>query len=317
VRSHRFALLASALIAGCGGPYVPPVPFAAALPAFHEGDRLVAVGDLQRTSWLEFWREQNDPERARIVTAIAAERPALLLISGDCVFDGSSADQWTAFDQVMAPLHAAGLSAIAAFGNHEYWTGRRGEASFYSRFPLARGRHWYSVAFGPLAIIVLDSNADELERAEWAEELRFYRQTLAAADADAAVKGVIVLFHHPPFTNSTVTGDEPVVQRELLPPFLAARKTLVLHTGHVHSYERFTRDGKALVVSGGGGGPRAKLDLGPGRRHPDDQYDGPALRDFNYVVYRVTATGLVAETRGLPKGGDEVSTIDRFELPWP
>jgi hypothetical protein len=304
------------LLVGCAVPG-PPVPFAAEPPTFHDGDILIAVGDLQRTSWLEFWRERNDRERALVVAAIAAERPGLLAIAGDCVFDGSSPSQWAAFDRLVAPWHAAGLAAIAALGNHEYWIGGRGLESFFARFPLARGRHWYAVDYGPLRVVVLDSNIDELPRDGWDQQLHFYRDTLRAADGDAAVKGVLVLFHHPPFTNSTVTGDEGHVQRDLVPPFLAATKTVVLHNGHVHSYERFARGGKMLVVSGGGGGPRAGLDVGPGRRHDDDLYAGPALRDFNYVVYHVTSTGLVAETQGLPKGGDALVTIDRFELPWP
>jgi 3',5'-cyclic AMP phosphodiesterase CpdA len=293
-----------------------PARFAATLPELHDGAKIIAVGDLQRTSGLEFWREQNDRERALVVAAIAAERPALLAFSGDCVFDGSLTSQWRAFDRLMAPLHAQGLPAIAAFGNHEYWDGGRGEQSFFARFPLARG-HWYAVDFGPLRAIVLDSNFDELSDDGWQAQLRFYRAALRAADRDAAVKGVLVLFHHPPFTNSTVTGDEGVVQRDLVPPFLAARKTLVMHNGHVHSYERFARAGKMLVVSGGGGGPRAALDVGSSRRHGDDQFAGPALRDFNYVVYQVTRTGLAAETKGLPKGGEAFVTIDRFELLWP
>jgi 3',5'-cyclic AMP phosphodiesterase CpdA len=315
---RRLALLGAllgALLAACG-PVAPPARFADALPPFHDGDRLIAVGDLQRTSKLEFWREQNDRERGLVVAAIAAERPALLLISGDCVFDGSLAPHWRAFDQLTAPLHAAGLPAIAALGNHEYWGGHGGAQNFFARFPLARGR-WYAVDFGPLRAVVLDSNFAELSDDEWQAQLGFYRAVLRAADGDAAVKGVLVLFHHPPFTNSTVTGDEDIVQRDLLPPFLAARKTLVMHNGHVHSYERFARAGKVLVVSGGGGGPRAALDVGPHRRHGDDQFAGPALRDFNYVVYRVTGAGLAAETKGLPKGGDAFATIDRFELPWP
>ena len=72
-----------------------------------------------------------------------------------------------------------------------------------------------------------------------------------------------------------------------------------------------------LVVSGGGGRPRAPLDVGPGRRHADDRFAGPALRDFNYVIYTVSSAGLAAETRGLPKGGAVFAPIDRFDLPWP
>jgi dTDP-4-dehydrorhamnose reductase len=57
------------------------------------------VGDLQRTApVLEAWREQNDPERTRVVHAIAETHPDLVAITGDCVFDGASDAQWRAFD---------------------------------------------------------------------------------------------------------------------------------------------------------------------------------------------------------------------------
>jgi len=107
------------------------------------------------------------------------------------------------------------------------------------------------------------------------------------------------------------------VQRDLLPAFMAAKKTLAMMTGHVHSYERFARAGKALVVSGGGGGPRARLSTGKDRRHDDDLYKGPALRDFNFVVLTVDEKGIAVEVRGLPKGGTAFSAMDRFFLPFP
>jgi hypothetical protein len=216
----------------------------------------------------------------------------------------------------MAPIRAAGVPAIAAFGNHEYWLGRDGESHLFARFPHLHERHWYAVIFGPLRLVILDSNEARLGDDDWGDQLAWYERTLARFDADPTVRGVFVLFHHPPFTNSTVTGDEASVQRALLPPFLGARKTLAMLNGHVHNYERYTRDGKMLVVSGGGGGPRAKLLEGDERRHKDDLFTGPALRDFHFTVYTLTGTGVRAEVRGVPKGGRELRVIDRFEMPW-
>lgn len=279
----------------------------------------MVVGDLQRTApFLEFWREQNDEERARVVQAIAGVRPDLLLITGDCVFDGASDGQWEAFDQLTGPLRAASIPAITAFGNHEYWRGQaEAEAHVFPRFPLDERHHWFSIALGPLRLVVLDSNKGALGPAAWASEVTWYEKTLTAFDADPSVRGVLVSFHHPPFTNSTVTGDEAYVQESLVPPFARAQKTLAMLNGHVHSYERFTRDRKTYVVSGGGGGPRATLSTGSERRHPDDRYDGPALRSFNFTVYSSNERGVDAEVHGLQRGATEWSVIDRFDLPWP
>src|SRR6185369_15969603 len=75
------ALLALALSACTRAP--APRAFSGRIPAFAEHGRFAVVGDLQRTSALEFWRESNDAERALVVGAIAAERPALLAMTGD------------------------------------------------------------------------------------------------------------------------------------------------------------------------------------------------------------------------------------------
>src|SRR5206468_5236829 len=115
------------------------------------------------------------------------------------------------------------------------------------------------VRYGALTLLFLDSNERFLEPFAWREELEWYAAALARSDADPSVAGVLVLLHHPPYTNSTVTRDELHVQRDLVPPFAAAKKTLAMLSGHAHSYERFSRGGKTYVVTGGGGGPRAAL----------------------------------------------------------
>jgi 3',5'-cyclic AMP phosphodiesterase CpdA len=308
-----------ALTVGCGAATAPPASFSAALPAYHDGARLAVVGDLQRTApLLEVWREQNDAERARVVAAIADVRPDLLVITGDSVFDGGSDSQWEAFDRLTSPLRDAAIPTVLAFGNHEHWRGRMSaDAHAFPRFPLDANRHWFTVAFGPLRLVVLDSNDGSLGPDAWASQVRWYGRELEELDADVAVRGVLVAFHHPPFTNSTVTGDATLVQRVLVPPFARSKKTLAMLNGHTHSYERFVHDGKTYVVSGGGGGPRAAVDVTPGRRHPEDQYAGPSVRDFGFTVYTVGERGVTAEVRGLAKGGTEWRTLDTFELPWP
>jgi hypothetical protein len=311
------ALAATLLLLGCAGGNANAPRFAAPRPPPSPA-RLAVVGDLQRTApILEAWRERNDAERARVVAAIAQERPDLLALTGDCVFDGGSDAQWAEFDELMAPLRAAGVPVVAALGNHEHWLGRDGASRIFARLPHLAGRFWYEVPFGPLRIVVLDSDEGALGARDWAAQRAWYEATLARLDADERVRGVLVVFHHPPLTNSTVTGDDAHVQTSLLPAFLHARKTMALLTGHVHTYERYLRDGKMLVVSGGGGGPRAALLVGDARRHADDLFAGPAVRDAHFTVYTVDDAGVHAEVRGLAKGGDAFRVMDRFELPWP
>jgi 3',5'-cyclic AMP phosphodiesterase CpdA len=310
-------VLVLASLLGCASRSPAPA-FSAQLPRAREGARLVVVGDTQRTSVIEVGREKNDAERAKVLAAIAEAAPELLAFTGDMVFDGGAAGHWAEFDHLAEPVRARGVPAVFAFGNHEYWEGRApAEANAFARFPLAAGRHWYAIAFGDVRLLLLDSNESRLSPDEWVAQRAWLETTLAACDADPRVRGVLVLLHHSPFNNSTLTGDEPAVQRDIVPAFERAKKTLALLGGHVHSYERFARNGKTYVVSGGGGGPRVELATGAARRHPDDLFDGPTMRDFHFTIYTATARGLEAEVRGLSKGASAFSTMDRFSLPFP
>jgi hypothetical protein len=116
---------ASALLAACA-PLPAPRRFAGSLdvPLPTTSGRVAVIADLQRTSYLEFWRESNDPERAALVQALAAARPDAVFVIGDLVFDGGSARHWADLDALMAPVRDAGIPVFAAFGNHEYWGGR-------------------------------------------------------------------------------------------------------------------------------------------------------------------------------------------------
>ena len=316
VKWTLLGVIAAVLLTACA-PAATPRPFAATLPPFRYGARFVVVGDLQRTSLLEFWRESNDAERVILVRAIAALHPAFLAVTGDMVFDGSSAKKWSDLDEVCTPIREAGIPVVAAFGNHEYWGGREGETNAFAHVPGLGGRHWYTVPYGPLRLVFLDSNIDVLSASEWQTQLRWYGETLRAIDRDPEARGTFVLLHHPPFTNSTVTGDETYVQRDFVPPLLAEKKSLAMLSGHVHSYERFVHGSRTFVVSGGGGGPRAELATGSDRRHPDDLFAGPPVRPFHFTIYTVTESGVAAEVEGLEKGESAFTTIDRFFLPWP
>ncbi|MEO8430039.1 MAG: metallophosphoesterase [Acidobacteriota bacterium] len=280
--------------------------------------RFAAVGDLQRTSRAEVWRETNDRERERILRSIAEEAPDFVALLGDLVFRGSSAGEWSRFDALAAPLREARIPVVPILGNHEYWLAR-GPAlrNFFARFPALGGRHWHEARYGPLAVIALDSNLRFLAPAAWEEQRKWFTASLEAADADPAVRGVVALVHHPPYTNSTVTRDELHVQRAFVPPFERSRKAVAMLSGHVHSYERFSRSGKTYIVAGGGGGPRSRLAAGDRRRHGDDLFEGPAIRHFHYLLASVGAEGLDIEMKGIPKGGERFEALDRFALSWP
>ncbi|MGE5717950.1 MAG: metallophosphoesterase family protein [Acidobacteriota bacterium] len=280
--------------------------------------RFAVVGDLQRTSRAEFWRESNPEERRRLVAEIAARGPDFVVALGDLVFHGSSRRDWEAFDALTAPLRAAGVPILPILGNHEYWT-RRGPAlrNAVARFPRLAASRWYDDTYGPLRLVFLDSNERALGAAAWHEEIGWLKTELARADAEEGVKGVMVFVHHPPYTNSTVTGDELHVRKAFVPAFTGAGKTIAMISGHVHSYEHFVRGGKAFLVAGGGGGPRVRLARGAKRRHADDVFEGPEVRHFHFLLCTPDDPGLDVEVVGLEKGKDTFFPLTRFTLAWP
>lgn len=279
--------------------------------------RFAVVGDLQRTSRVEFWRESNPVERRRLIAEIAARVPDFVVGLGDLVFRGSSRRDWDAFDALAAPLCAAGIPILPILGNHEYWA-RRGPAlrNAFARFPRLAASRWYAETYGPLRLLFLDSNETALGAAAWRDERVWLEAELARADAEEAVRGVVAFVHHPPYTNSTVTGDELHVRRAFAPPFAAAKKTVGMVSGHVHSYEHFIRGGKAFLVAGGGGGPRVRLARGASRRHADDVFEGPEVRHFHFLLCAPGASGLDVEVVGLEKGGATFFPLTRFLLAW-
>ena len=280
--------------------------------------RFAVLGDLQPTSRLEIWRESNALERVLLVESVRRAEPDFVVLLGDAVFCGSSASAWTEFDRLCRPLRDARLPVLPVLGNHEYWVSPAAALRrFFERFPDLGRRRWYARRYGPLGLVFLDSNRRWQSRRSWSAQRAWFERTLADFDADARVRGVLVFLHHPPYTNSTVTSDELHVQRDLVPPFASARKTLALVAGHVHSYERYARGGKTFVVAGGGGAPRVRLSMGDRRRHADDLFEGPALRFFHFLEAAPTAGGVEVAVRGLEKGGTEADLRDRFLLGWP
>jgi hypothetical protein len=280
--------------------------------------RFAVVGDLQRTSRAEFWRESNPEERRRLVVQISTRGPDFVVGLGDLVFRGSSRRDWEEFDALTAPLRAAGIPVFPVLGNHEYWTRREPALrNALARFPRLAASRWYTETYGPLRLVFLDSNESALGAAAWREEARWLDAELERADAEEAVNGVIVFVHHPPYTNSTVTGDELHVRKAFVPPFAAARKTIAMISGHVHSYEHFVRGGKAFLVAGGGGGPRVRLARGAKRRHVDDVFEGPEVRHFHFLLCTPGLSGLGVEVVGLEKGRDTFFPLAEFTLAWP
>jgi hypothetical protein len=250
-----------------------------------------------------------------VVSAIAAESPSLVVVLGDLVTAGASCRDWRAFDRLAAPLIALGVPVAPTIGNHDYaGPDLLALRNLGARFPGAVEHRWREERHGRLALVWLDSNRDDLGPDAWAGERTWFASTLAALDADPQVSGVLVFLHHPPFTNSTVTTDDAGAREAFVEPFLRARRTLAMFSGHAHAYEHFVERGKDFIVSGGGGGPRVRLLEGAARRHPD-LFAGPSPRPFHYVLATETGAGVSLRVRAVDVDGG-ARDLDRIELPF-
>ncbi|MBS1961990.1 MAG: metallophosphoesterase [Bdellovibrionales bacterium] len=277
---------------------------------------IVVIGDTQRTLLLErlMGREQNDAERAQILAVAANERPGAFIFLGDLVGWGASEAQWAVFDDFAKGIVRSGTAVRAIFGNHDYLGGRRAsERNLLRRFSDPGISKWWSEDANGLRVLFLDSNRHVLSGPEWTKQSTWFRAELARADEDLSVKGVMVVLHHPPYSNSRIPGGARWVESDFVPPFLASGKTLAMVSGHVHAYEKFAVDGRYFFVAGGGGGPRVRLLEGDRRLHVD-LYSGPSPRPFHYLRVEARPDGIDLVAIGFAKGDRSPKEFDRTTL---
>ena len=278
---------------------------------------IALVGDLQRTTvWeLMIGREQNEVERKKIIENIALHNPAALILLGDMVSNGSDIKEWDYLHNLLKPIVSQDIPVIPVLGNHEYW-GDNTIALNNARqnFPVFQKSHWYSKIYGDIVFIILDSNRYDLMEDNWTRERRWFENALNYYDSNGDIKGIIVCLHHPPYTNSLVTGDNIDVQEAFVEPFLESQKTLAMISGHAHTYERFQKKGKMFIISGGGGGPRVLLKTGSNIHK--DIVNLPQLRPFNYLLLYPKPDGVQITAKGLEKGESQFIILDNFTIPF-
>jgi len=185
---------------------------------------------------------------------------------------------------------------------------------------------YWSLKTPLVTIIGLYSNVPgQLDKQDTAQENWLTAELLAAKDE----RCLIVTVHHPPYSLDSVHGGHPMIAAALDRAFSAAGKlpTVVL-TGHVHNYQRFSRDMRALggtelpyVVAGAGGfaGYTNLHQLKP------DAVPPPGIRlvahdtvQPGFLRMTVTPEQLIGEYFTVPPPPDhltgEAKLSDRFEI---
>lgn len=274
---------------------------------------LAFLGDVQPTGQAETWRENNDSLRPSLIRGLAMDDPDAVVLLGDMVWAGSSILQWRTFDTVMRPLRKRNIPMYPLLGNHEYiGVDALMMQRVQQRFPGMHDGPYVRVE-DSIAIVFLNTNLQEIGLDAAKQELAWFRAVIPCLDDSAAIKAIIVCGHHPPFTNSTVVEDDPVLKKYFVPTFLRAEKTLLWFSGHCHSYEHFSAYGKHWITSGGGGGPRQPLLIGARRRHRD-LYTGPSIRPLHYCLVERTGMELTVTVRALDAIAKRMETMDYFTV---
>lgn len=293
-------------------------------PAGNETVRVAWVADIGMTS-----------DTTAVLTAARSAGVGAILAGGDLSYADGDAAAWDAWFTFMEP-YISDVPFIPARGNHE---GRclpvaaqnflqdcsTDEQMFLNRFDLPLAGLYYATEWGPLRIIVLDSEAyyprgDPLDRTRNvlpAEQRSFLADALRAPD------GVweIVMFHRPMYSSSGAHGSEFVIRDDLRPVLEAGGADLVLN-GHDHDYERthsllgdrpnttgnvtHPDAGVVYVVSGGGG--QSLYDSW----QPESDWSAFRAAEFHFLLIEADAQRLVV-TATMPNG----TVLDQFTLQRP
>lgn len=265
-------------------------------PTFHVPSRgkhttVIVYGD-QRFTDPSNTRVTDPVARRLLVNRIADEHPDGILLNGDVPYSGDVVNDYRVYHDETEPWRKANLNVFPALGNHEFHGDVRVALEhWWSAFPTLRNRRWYSAQIGKaIYTISLDSDASLLAGSDQQRWL------------DAQLKGlpkrirfVLVSLHHPPVADvqtriniSHNPRPNEIVLRdylENLAPQLRAR--IIVCAGHIHNYERFSRNGVTYLVSGGGGASPV-----PVERTPDDQYQSADFPNFHYVKLELVGKSL-------------------------
>lgn len=265
---------------------------------------LIAYGDMRFTDPAN--EDVTNPKVRRwLVERVAAEKPDVLLLSGDVPYNGSVANDYEVYREETAAWRAAKLRVYPAMGNHELHGDEvRQPNNWWSAFPELKGRRWYSVQFGCAYVITVDSNlplTDGSRQQAWVLD--------QLAHLPDGTKFVFVSLHHPPVADSILNDHSHDVRpnERALAGVLERQAAavpgvkVVVIAGHIHNYQRFLQNGVVYLVSGGGGArpypvARTAADLYQDAGFPNYHYvkfecDG---KDLKATMYRVQDPGAAA-----------------------
>jgi predicted MPP superfamily phosphohydrolase len=252
---------------------------------------IVAYGDIRFTDSGEDVAT-NPKVRKWLVEKIATEKPDAILLNGDIPWHGGNAADYAVFRAETKSWLAAHLVILPVLGNHELYLDAQRQCednepvcvdNWWNTFPELKGHRWYSAELGDSIVVLnLDSNSSldpEDKQMGWIDE-----QIKALKPS---VKFVFINMHHPVIADE-IEGDpdhsgranEVQLGKYLRRSPLRKQVRFIVTAGHVHNYERFSRDDITYIVTGGGGAEPRRF-----TRSPIDQYQDRAFPNYHYVKF--------------------------------
>lgn len=276
-------------------------------------DKFIVISDTQHKGTLEFWREKNISKTRKLLLEIAERNPAFVAILGDLTTNGSSEKNWELFEDDYIPILDKQIPCFPVLGNHDYWgNNKKAIRNFFKRFPFMK-KTWYSFTFKRIGFIMLNSNFKDLSKEEIQDQNQWFSNQMETFNNNGEIDFIIACCHHAPYTNSLVIEPSVEVRKNFAIPFQKYEKASLFLTGHCHSYEKFREGGKLFIVTGGGGGPRQKLQVDKKKRQFNDLFEGPAIRFFHFCEIESHEKGITLKVWKLKE--DETFTIaDQIEI---
>jgi|SRR5581483_2999529 len=296
-------LLAALSISAAQVAPEPTPPEAPEIKIVPQSGVFFAYGDIRFTD--ESRCNISDPlARRAIVNEMAHTdvKPDFIVMTGDVVYHGDDKDDWHIFDDETKDLRDRKIRLLPVLGNHDVH-GHNGQSNFVEhfeelkRYPQLKTNGWYSVDYGNVQFIMLDSQTtykSQTPQGDWLES----QLKRVPDDLDF----LVIALHHPvvthpsriPFitrckTEYPVPGRAHEVEdaeqylKRVLEKFTVAHphtKVLVL-SGHNHNYERYVVNGITYVVTAGGGATPYPI-----RRKLTDAYHEPGPT-YHYCSIKV------------------------------
>ncbi len=243
-----FALLALVTFAALGG-WLTTRPLALAQSS---SLRFAVIGDFGTAGTRE----------VAVSTLVKSWNPELVITTGDNnypVGGAATIDQNIGqyYSQFIYPYVGTFPGALGVppnrffptLGNHDVdgisCTGNICTGPYFDYFALPGNERYYDFVQGPVHFFMLNSDQREPDGITSVSlQATWLRNQLAASTA----RWKVVVFHHSPYSSSTVNSSEV----RLRWPFAEWGASLVL-TGHNHNYERLLVNGFPYIVNGSGG----------------------------------------------------------------